>query len=140
MYDPLATGDAPESVTPLISQPLVELCLRIPTYRLMEGGVDRGFVRRVFGELLPNEISQRTAKGTAYDSAKNLLMHNMGFVRELLLDGMLARQHLLDRRKLEQSLSRSGFRGRGPATKILCYAAVELWLQSWARSEQRAAA
>lgn len=37
-YDPFEQASAPELVNPLLSQPLVELCLRLPTFLLTQGG------------------------------------------------------------------------------------------------------
>ena len=47
-YDPLGQGNEAERISPLFSQPLMELCLRIPTYVLTEGGWDRAVARRAF--------------------------------------------------------------------------------------------
>ncbi len=45
-YHPLGTDAHPEVVTPLFSQPLLELAMRIPTWLLTRGGWDRAMARR----------------------------------------------------------------------------------------------
>lgn len=50
---------------PLVSQPLIELCLSLPTYLLCHKGISRGLAREAFGDRLPNSIRNRTSKGGA---------------------------------------------------------------------------
>jgi asparagine synthase (glutamine-hydrolysing) len=120
-----------ERVFPLLSQPLVELCLRIPTYVLIRGGHDRALARRAFRDDLPREIVRRYAKGRADQYVRNILDANLPFVREFLLDGLLVKRGLLDRASLELYLSE-----RSPAdaqyNEILKeHLATEAWLRKW---------
>ena len=117
---------------PLLSQPLVELCLRIPTYVLIKNGMDRATARRAFAPDLPPEIVKRRNKGRIDQHVRNTLDHNLDFVRDVLLNGHLVKQGLLDRRNLELYLSRE----RSPAdfqyTEILHeHLCVEAWLARW---------
>src|SRR5690606_3107128 len=48
--DPLA--QYADFVEPLLSQPVVETCLQIPTYTLIRRGVRRGLARATFARLL----------------------------------------------------------------------------------------
>ena len=125
----------PERTMPLLSQPLVELCLRIPTYVLIRSGRDRAVARRAFERDLPAEIVRRQAKGRADQHVRNVLDANLDFLRELLLDGLLVQRGLLNRAALELYLTRE----RSPAdfqyTEILQeHACTEAWLRSWATS------
>ncbi len=124
--------DQLERTMPLLSQPLVELCLRIPTYLLIRGGRDRALARRAFASDLPEQIVRRTAKGRADQHFRNVLDANLDFVRELLLDGLLVRHGLLGRENLELYLTR----GRSPADSqygeiLQEHACTEAWLRSW---------
>jgi asparagine synthase (glutamine-hydrolysing) len=120
-----------ERTLPLLSQPLVELCLRIPTYVLIRSGRDRALARRAFADDLPAEILRRYAKGRADQHSRNILDANLEFVRELLLDGILVRRGLLNRENLELYLTRD----RSPAdfqyNEILQeHVCTEAWLRS----------
>lgn len=131
-YSSFGRSDQLERTLPLLSQPLVELCLRIPTYLLIRGGRDRALARRAFASDLPAQIVRRTAKGRADQHIRNVLDANLSFMRELLLDGLLVQHGLLDRETLELYLTR----GRSPAdfqyTEILQeHACTEAWLRSW---------
>jgi asparagine synthase (glutamine-hydrolysing) len=134
-YSSFVRGNYPERTMPLLSQPLVELCLRIPTYVLIKSGRDRAMARRAFANDLPGEIIRRQAKGRADQHVRNILDANLGFVRELLLDGLLVRRGLLNRSSLELYLTRD----RSPAdfqyTEILQeHLCTEAWLRSWLTS------
>ena len=64
-YSSFVRSDYPERTLPLLSQPLVELCLRIPTYVLIRSGRDRALARRAFAADLPAEIVRALPKGRA---------------------------------------------------------------------------
>lgn len=120
------------SVHPLASQPVVETCLRIPTYTLLSAGVSRGLARQAFGDLLPPEIRGRTVKGTSAAFLQRYVRHNMTVLRDCLLDGYLVRRGLLDRVKLDQYLIKDQpFLTVSPA-RIMDYLACESWLRQWA--------
>jgi asparagine synthase (glutamine-hydrolysing) len=131
-YSSFQRGPYPERTLPLLSQPLVELCLRLPTYLLITSGLDRALARRAFADDLPAEIVRRKAKGRADQHVRNILDANLEFVREMLLDGIMVRRGLLNRDVLETYLTRH----RSPAdfqyTEILQeHLCTEAWLRSW---------
>lgn len=122
-----------ERILPLLGQPLVELCLRIPTYHLIRGGRDRALARRAFEADLPREIVRRYAKGRADRNVRNILDANLPFIRELLLEGQLVGRGLLDRSSLELYLSRESSPADFQYNEILYeHVSTEAWLRSWA--------
>lgn len=130
LHDPARGADSPERVYPLLSQPLVELCLRIPTYRLAQEGRDRGLARAAFARQLPRQIVFRHAKATANRYLGELLRTHAAFVRETLMEGRLVREGLLDRKALERALAMSGC-DRGEEAEIMGrHLPVELWSQA----------
>ena len=139
-YDPLACEGDAERISPLYSQPLLELCLRIPTYVLTDRGWDRAVARRAFYEDLPPEIRNRRHKGGIEEHMRLTLEHNRGFLRELLLDGALVRQGVVDRTRLAEVLSGRATRIAAGSGELLEYAGVEAWLRCWGARVRRAAA
>jgi hypothetical protein len=85
---------------PLFSQPLVELCLRIPLYTLLRGGGDRALERAAFRDVVPAPIIRRENKGTVAISAMSKIRECLPFLRELVLGGVLVRERIIDRRRL----------------------------------------
>lgn len=127
-------------IDPLFSQPIMEVCLQIPTYTLVNGGVSRGLARRAFSNQLVSEVRQRQVKGAGTPFFQRLVRDNMPFLREALLDGMLMANGLFDRKKLDEFLVEDQtFVGVRP-NQILNYIAVEYWMRSWSEASQRAAA
>jgi asparagine synthase (glutamine-hydrolysing) len=128
-YDPYLREAAPELVNPLLSQPVIERCLAIPTWRLTQGGRARGLVRRAFTGDIPTEIAARQSKGGMDEHVAAILRRNLAFAQSLLLEGQLVRRGLLDRDKVEATLSGRLSAVRGYASEIHECIAVEAWLQ-----------
>lgn len=119
------------AVSPLASQPVVETCLRIPTYILLCNGISRGLARQAFRDVLPPEVVRRTTKGGALWFWQRLVRENIQFIREYLLDGTLVRMNLLDRGKLEQFLiPEQPFLGVQPY-QVMDYLGCEAWVSQW---------
>jgi asparagine synthase (glutamine-hydrolysing) len=128
-----------EQVHPLISQPIIEHCLQIPTYVLAHGGRDRGLVREAFAADVPTKIINRRSKGGTSSYFNRVRVENAQFLRESLLDGILVRNGVLERRELEKQLSeRELILGKG-LTPILNAARAEKWLSTWADARGTAA-
>jgi asparagine synthase (glutamine-hydrolysing) len=130
-HTPTQQADDPELVAPLYSQPLIELCLRIPTYLLTLGGWDRSMARRAFQHDVPREIVTRQTKGGMEEHAKEIFLNNIGLVRELLLDGFLLQEGILDRKKLREVLAGSPTRLGSGTVELYDYFAAEAWLRRW---------
>jgi asparagine synthase (glutamine-hydrolysing) len=130
-YDPLGGQGDPEQVQPLISQPLMELCLRIPTYVLTNSGWDRAVARQAFRADVPREILRRRSKGGMEEIAQEILMRNLATARDLLLNGRLMQAGLLNRRRLDEVLSDRPTRIPGAASEVFDHLSTEVWLRSW---------
>jgi asparagine synthase (glutamine-hydrolysing) len=130
-------GRYTDHIHPLNSQPIWELMLQIPTWTLLNGGISRGLARQAFADLLPEEIRKRQMKGSAGPYYQHLVRKNRDFLRSALLDGLLVRQHYLDRRRVEQCLSAEEPAMTVSAVTLLNYLAAEIWLQQWTGSRQR---
>ena len=130
-----------DTVHPLISQPIIELCLQIPSYVLTYGGTDRALVRDAFRESLPPEIAARTNKGATTAYANDVLVRNLPAIRKLLLDGRLVGEAVLDRTKTEANLRESRLI-RDPRLywPILNAVRAEFWVRTWLGQNRSAAA
>lgn len=117
---------------PLLSQPLIELCLQIPTYLLVRGGRQRALAREAFVDRVPREILARETKGDTTPSVTSAFRNSRTFLRELLLDGMLVRQGIVSRQSLEPYITlHEPFKQRQMHPLLSCVAS-ELWARSWA--------
>ncbi len=130
-YDPLGQPEDPVCISPLLSQPLLETVLRIPSYATIVGGMDRGLARRAFAAELPRAILQRRSKGGISEHIMAVLRANLPFLRELLLDGVLAQRRFLDRTKVAELLAdrpTAATQGMAEIMRLIC---VEVWLRLW---------
>ena len=118
-------------VHPLLSQPVVETCLSIPSWQWRSGGRDRAVARDAFVDRLPQAILDRKSKGTPDPFCGEIVARKRGELRARLLDGQLAAHRLLDQHAIEETL-----RPERPTTgeenvRLLELANVEAWLSSW---------
>ncbi len=130
-YSPFE-ATAPELVNPLLSQPLVELCLSLPTYLLAQGGHGRALVRRAFASDLPPQIVNRRSKGGLSELVTEVLTRNIHDIRGMLLEGQLARRGLIDRANVEEILSGRPTALAGYANQVHGLVAAQAWLDRWA--------
>jgi asparagine synthase (glutamine-hydrolysing) len=117
-------------LSPLLSQPIVETCLSIPSWHWCEGGRNRAVARRAFEKRLPACVLDRRSKGYFDGFCFGLFDANRALVRSMLLDGELARQGLLDRGALEPALNIS-FPSAKTVARLLALVDVESWIESW---------
>lgn len=117
--------------SPLMSQPLVEFCLGIPSWIWCRGGINRALARAAFADVLPREILQRTSKAGPDSFVRHAFESNRSSIRELLLDGLLARRGLLDLAAVERALCVDAVSGDSIVYRLLDLAEAENWAQSW---------
>jgi len=124
-------------LSPLLSQPIVECCLAIPTWRWCEDGRNRAVARRSFANRLPGIVIERRSKGSFDAFCARLLHVNRSQAQAMLMDGALARTGILDREAID-----AAFRNPSPpaasVSRLLTLVDVESWATSWAsRARQR---
>lgn len=131
-YESFGGTTAIERTPVLMSQPVMEACLRIPAYIWITGGRDRSIARRAFADVLPQSIVRRTQKGLVDRYNRRMLDKNADFLRQMLLDGLLVKAGLLDRTKLEEFTSigstSEGFEYNEVLRHHLC---TEIWARRW---------
>jgi asparagine synthase (glutamine-hydrolysing) len=119
-------------VSPLVSQPLLEIALRMPKHLHCKFGQDRAVARAAFTDVLPPDILQRgLGKGGPGLWLREVIEKNAGFLREFLLDGILVRRGLIDRTKLETVLSPQIVKSTVIAGDIIAKLYIESWLRAW---------
>jgi asparagine synthase (glutamine-hydrolysing) len=116
---------------PLLSQPIIELCLRIPVYLLLKGGRTRGLAREAFRDVLPKEIAERPGKGRTTSYVLNVFRRSQKFIRELILNGELARHKLLDRHAVESLIGHPRPLRPEELFPLMSCIAAEVFVQTW---------
>jgi len=120
-----------DAVHPLLSQPVVDLCLALPTYQLTLGRRDRALARRAFADRLPGVIVSRRSKGELSGYFGRMIADGLDAVRPWLLEGRLAAEGIINRESFDLLLRRESLAWRGGYVEILTAAAFEGWVRAW---------
>jgi len=120
----------PQHIAPLLSQPIVETCLSIPTWQWVEGGRDRAVARAAFKSVVPAPLLRRTSKGGPGGFMQRIYQANAASADDLLRNGLLARAGLLDLSILEGA-AQPTIAGFDKAQRILTLCAAENWVRWW---------
>lgn len=117
-------------VAPLLSQPVVELCLSIPSWAWFTGGRNRAVARAGFAGRLPAEIIWRKGKGRLESMCAAAYLRQRTQLKELLLGGLLAERGLLDLPSIEAYLGRDLAEGDFDYFRLIEIGDVERWIRS----------
>lgn len=119
------------SISPLLSQPVMEQCLKIPTWNWVEGGVDRALARRAFEHQLPQAIVARKTKGGPSGFLDHFFWENEGRILSYLRNGLLAELGILTNLPKLNSFGRIGGQGGSQARRLLGLTGAESWARQW---------
>ncbi len=125
--DPLAPIP---TVCPLLSRPVVEACLAVPSWQWYEGGQNRVGAREAFRGRLPSGIIDRRSKATPDSFVTRLFERNRQQLRELLLDGLLVANRVVDRGSLERVLAEQGPPCDHRHRRVMRIADAEAWARA----------
>jgi asparagine synthase (glutamine-hydrolysing) len=128
-------SDHPALLSPLLAQPVVERCLRIPSWRWSSGGQNRSVAREAFRSALPEIVVDRRSKGGPDTFSRDVALARRRQVREMLLDGALVRHDILDRRAIENALSERALLAEARHSHLLHLVDVEAWIAHWSGRE-----
>ena len=120
----------PPHIAPFLSQPLVELCLSIPTWFWIAGGINRAPARAAFKDILPDILLRRTSKGGPSGFTQRIYDAKSGEARDMLRHGVLASAGMLDLDFLDEPEDPS-WRGIDRTQRILALCAAETWVRWW---------
>lgn len=85
---------------PLLSQPVMEACLSVPTWMWITEGRNRAIARQAFADRLPQGILDRRSKGSYMGYMASTYMRNKPKMHEFLEEGLLCAHDVLDRSAL----------------------------------------
>ena len=118
----------------LLSQPVIETCLRIPPYVMTQGGGERALARAAFGDLLPDAVTRRTTKGETTRYFAAVLAKNWDWIRSLLIDGRLVQTGIADAQAMRNAFTRDLRQDGLAADGLYALIAGECWLRNLERA------
>ena len=120
-------SDHMKGIFPLLSQPLVEACLRIPTWLSVGEGRNRLIARLAMESYLPQMAVWRTSKGGLGRLQRDIVRTKRDQIREMLLDGALSGQGLIDRPAVERELKDEASYRIENAYRLMRLCDIEAW-------------
>ena len=130
---PFSLPDQPAYPCPLISQPLIETALRIPGRFSVHQGWNRAAIRAAFSAELSDEVRLRSSKTNTTPWVRLAIRESLPWLREFLLDGILARERILDRDKMDSVLSTALNNSEVLINHVFVQLYIEGWLRQWVR-------
>ncbi|UAK25469.1 asparagine synthase-related protein [Sphingomonas nostoxanthinifaciens] len=118
-------------VHPLLSQPLLEHILPLSALALTEGKRDRALIRAAYAGRLPATLLERRGKGSVTSYYGRMLAASADFLRSYFHDGLLSRNHLLDRDALDAVLDPYVLMQHNRYTEILVLVLMERWARGF---------
>lgn len=119
------------SLFPLLSQPVMEACFRVPNWLWIAGGRDRAVARQAFRDVLPAKVLDRRSKGGMDAYCIRNFEANRTRLEPFLLDGHLARAGLLDRPAVAAFLRRPVGPRDQRFYRLLPVIDAEAWVRGW---------
>ena len=121
----------PPLINPLLSQPIVEACLAIPTWKWCVGGRNRSVARAAYAAILPPRLLNRRSKGGPNGFAFRLMNAHRATLKSLLVDGILVENGILDGGAIA-----AAFKDDAPLSANNCFhlsflAEAETWCRHW---------
>jgi asparagine synthase (glutamine-hydrolysing) len=114
---------------PLLSQPVVETCLRVPSWMWIAGGINRAVAREAFADVLPAQILARRSKGTFAPFTGAIFRRSRHAMLKFLLEGELQQRGLLNTAALREFfLSEQHARGETFSRAFDLYM-IENWIR-----------
>ena len=124
-------GVLPPAIPVLLAQPIVETCLRIPTWDWCRGGINRAIAREAFSALLPAPVIARRSKSGPESLTAELFELGRPLLRDILLGGALRDNRIIDAAAVEAALDDPAVARGQLLYRLLELAEAEAWARSW---------
>lgn len=116
---------------PLLSQPLVELGLKIPTYQSFNNGFDRIFFRNSVSRIKKPQALWRTMKGETTGSMAKSFAQHASAVHDIILQGRLAQDGLVNKQWLDREMAKIRHGQIENLWPIIHLLTSQLWMSQW---------
>lgn len=114
-------------ISPLVTQPVVETCLSMPSWWWFKDGRNRAVAREAFADRLPKQIVERTSKGSPDGFVAALFERNRSTIFAMLMEGRLRDAGILDPVSIERVLTGTAMVGGDDYRRIMKLVDVEAW-------------
>jgi asparagine synthase (glutamine-hydrolysing) len=127
----LGWASGPVQLSALMSQPLIESSLAIPTWQWSAGGINRALARQAFYDDLPEATLTRRSKAGPDSAVRAVVGQNRGMMRDMLLGGLLAEHGVLNAAETQSALAIDEHSNNPIIYRLLDVVEAEAWARSW---------
>ncbi|MCW6530721.1 asparagine synthase-related protein [Sphingomonas sp. MMSM20] len=121
----------PPSIAPLLSQPIVELCLKVPSWAWVSGGVDRALARKAFRGVIPDVLLDRRGGGGPSGFVDRLYRQNEAMVLDELRSGFLQDHGIIAAAEIPDHARSGGGQHPLHPQRLLALLAADTWARHW---------
>jgi asparagine synthase (glutamine-hydrolysing) len=125
--DRFKRGSGCPNFSPLLSGPVLDACLAIPSWYWCRGGTNRAVARMAFGSMLPAAVLSRVEKGSPVAAYARTYTDNRANLTDFLADGFLAASHIVNSEEIANFLRNSDPMRNADFLRILDLADAESW-------------
>ena len=118
---------------PLLSQPVIETCLRIPSWMWFHDGQNRAVARQAFSDRLPQKVIARKSKGTLTAYLGALHRRRKHEITNFLADGQLQAHGLVDADALRRLEEHEQVQDDSSFMRLFQLCALENWVRQQSR-------
>ena len=137
LHHAVAYAERSRSVTnrtathPLLSQPLVELTLQVPTYQSFAQGFDRILFRNAVSRIKKPTALWRTIKGQTTGSMTKMLFKDAHFIHDTVLQGRLMTSGMINKEWFEKEIINIRHGKIENLWPIIQLFTAQQWLNQW---------
>jgi len=118
---------------PLLSQPVIETCLRVPSWMWFHNGQNRAVARQAFSDRLPQKVITRKSKGTLTAYLGALHRRRKHEITDFLADGELQAHGLVDADALRRLEACEQLPDDNSFMRLFQLCALENWVRQQSR-------
>lgn len=116
---------------PLLSQPIVELGLRIPTYQSFNNGFDRIFFRNSVSRIKKPHALWRTIKGETNSSMAKTFAAHADRVQDMILSGYFGTNGIINKQWFIQEMAKIRHGHIDNLWPVIRFLTAQRWLDQW---------
>jgi asparagine synthase (glutamine-hydrolysing) len=116
---------------PLMAQPVIEVCLAIPSWMWCAGGRNRAVARRAFRRDLPGQIVDRISKGSPESVLITAFETNRDAILDMVGHGVLAELGLVESGAIQSLAQRRRAIASKELGRIMTLLDIEVWARHW---------
>ena len=116
---------------PLLSQPVVEMGLRIPTYQSFNHGYDRIFFRNSVSRIKKTGALWRIMKGETTGSMAKSFAAHASEIQAIILQGYFAKEGILNKQWFIHEMAKIRHGHVDNLWPVIRFLMAQLWLNQW---------